>query len=265
MSDTSLTLEDYEMASNQDKLLQERATTLFLNAGLNVAVDIDNGVARLTGMVDSRREHQAAIDLIASFGEVTEIEDEIEIITTGPDSAFDDGSVEEGFEYVENPSWSEPGDDEAVAEFVPDFMDDSGAGARDVQEAVEEAEPYFPPTDPVVHPSDDDEGLEVIGGFQDTSMDELADEPALDRPEDDSPGAAARARDDETIREDVIRELREDAATTDLDVPVEVYRGIVVLRGVVPSLDDALNAEEVAGRVPGVLEVQDEMTIEPVG
>jgi osmotically-inducible protein OsmY len=255
------------MASNNDKLLQERARTLFLQSGIPVDVDVDHGVARLTGMVDSQRDYQAAIDLIASLDGIVEIEDEIEVMTTAPDSAFDDESVEEGFEYVENPSWSERADVggvAGVAELDPDFTDDIGAGARDFQEAAEEAEPYFPPTDPVVRPSEDGQDLEVTGGFQDTSMDELADEPGLDRPEDAPPGAAATARDDETIREDVLRELREDAATADLDLPVEVYRGVVVLRGNVPSLDDAINAEEVAGRVPGVLEVQDEMTIEPI-
>jgi osmotically-inducible protein OsmY len=255
------------MASNNDRLLQERARTLFLQSGIPVDVDVDDGIARVTGRVDSQRDYQAAIDLIASIDGIVEIEDEIEVMTTAPGSAFDDESVEEGFEYAEKPSWSQradAGDAGDVAEYDPDFMGDPGASARDFREAVEEAEPYFPPTDPVVRPTDDDQELEVIGGFQDTSMDELADEPALDRPEDAPPGAAASVRDDETIREDVLRELREDAATADLELPVEVYRGVVLLRGNVPSLDDALNAEEVAGRVPGVLEVQDEMTIEPI-
>ena len=51
-------------------------------------------------------------------------------------------------------------------------------------------------------------------------------------------------------------------ATTDLDVRVSVNRGIVRLRGSVPSLDDAENVEEVAFRVEGVVDVMDELVIE---
>lgn len=49
-------------------------------------------------------------------------------------------------------------------------------------------------------------------------------------------------------------ELREDAATTDLRVDVLVWDGVVRLRGTVPTLEDADNAEAVAARVPGVRE-----------
>ena len=59
-------------------------------------------------------------------------------------------------------------------------------------------------------------------------------------------------RDEEDIRDDVIRELREDSLTTDLKLTVDVRRGVVILTGTVQTLDDAENAQAVAARVPGV-------------
>ena len=44
-----------------------------------------------------------------------------------------------------------------------------------------------------------------------------------------------------------------------------MYRGIARLRGLVQDLDDAENAEEVAARVPGVIEVREELDVESMG
>ena len=77
------------------------------------------------------------------------------------------------------------------------------------------------------------------------SMDELADEPELDSQEDAPESPLAGQRDDETIREDILRELKEDALTTDLDLDVEVIKGVAILNGSVPSIEDALSAEEI--------------------
>jgi osmotically-inducible protein OsmY len=55
--------------------------------------------------------------------------------------------------------------------------------------------------------------------------------------------------------------LREDALTTDLDIVVSVRNRVVFLTGEVPSLDDAENAEDVAGRVAGVREVREDLII----
>jgi osmotically-inducible protein OsmY len=63
------------------------------------------------------------------------------------------------------------------------------------------------------------------------------------------------------LAEAVERELREDAATTSLSIDVFVRRGIVHLRGWVPGLEDADDAEAVAARVPGVIDVVEEIDV----
>jgi len=93
------------------------------------------------------------------------------------------------------------------------------------------------------------EGLEVLGGFSATSMDDTADDAGFD------------VRNDDDIARDVPRELREDALTTELEVRVAVRDGVVRLRGEVPTLEDAENAEAVASRAGGVVEVLEEITI----
>jgi len=66
---------------------------------------------------------------------------------------------------------------------------------------------------------------------------------------------------DEALVESVERALREDAATTSLSLAVTVRHGVVRLRGWVPGLEDDDNAEAVAARVPGVVEVLDELDV----
>ena len=126
-------------------------------------------------------------------------------------------------------------------------------GTMDFTEAVEEAEPYFPPTDPVVEPTREHyREIEVVGGYAGTSMDEL----------EDSYESSTGGSGDEQITDEVSRELREDAGTTALSIRVETVDGVVHLQGVVPSLEDVELAEEVASRIPGVVEVSEELDIE---
>jgi hypothetical protein len=132
----------------------------------------------------------------------------------------------------------------------PDFTGD--AGTSDFEEATAEAVPYFPSTDPVVRPDDSDQGLAIVGGFAATSLDSEEREP--------EPGR----RPDDDIARDVLRELRRDALTTDLQIEVEVRSGVVTLRGTVPTLDDAENAEAIASEVRGSREVREELTVESV-
>lgn len=98
------------------------------------------------------------------------------------------------------------------------------------------------------------DGDHVIGGFQATSMDAID----VERSSDGSMG-------DEAIRDTILTELREDAATTSLSIEVTVFRGIVTLTGQVADIDDVESAEEVAGRVPGVVEVIEELEVERMG
>jgi hypothetical protein len=120
---------------------------------------------------------------------------------------------------------------------------------EDPTEAVEEAEPYFPPTDPVVRPGPD---VEVNNGFSPTSMDGDASAP----PRAETGGSA-----DEALAARIRRELREDAATADLGVHVRVKNGVATLTGKVLSIEDTDNAMEVAARVPGVVDVVDKLEI----
>jgi hypothetical protein len=121
----------------------------------------------------------------------------------------------------------------------------------DATEAVEEGEPYFPPTDPVIEPGPDPK---IVGGFSETAMSGEAPPPHAET------GGPA----DEALAARVRRELREDAATAHLRLHVTVRDGIATLRGEVNDLDDLDNALAVAGRVPGIVDVVDELKLPEV-
>ncbi len=109
---------------------------------------------------------------------------------------------------------------------------------------------FFPPTDPAIRVNDQGT-LEVAGGFAPSSFEDTGVERSA---EDNQPG-------DEALADAIRRELREDATTTDLRIEVLVQRGVAILRGQVPDVEDAENAEEVANRIPGVVEVIDELDV----
>jgi osmotically-inducible protein OsmY len=127
-------------------------------------------------------------------------------------------------------------------------MEDRKDVENDPTEAVEEAEPYFPPTDPVVRVDDKGE-TQIAGGFGTGE--------ALER----HPTAATRgAPSDEALEDLVHRALRLDAGTAQLHLKVGVAEGIVRLRGLIEDESDAENALAVAGDIPGVVDVIDELT-----
>ena len=132
----------------------------------------------------------------------------------------------------------------------PDFMDEPGT--TDMIEAVEEGEIYFPPTDPPLRTDDPLEGVDILGGFAATSLEEPAD--TVDHP-------PRLQTNDEEIAERVRYALRADAYTTDLNIEVEVEDGTVFLHGKVRSLDDVEQAEQIAGSVAGVEEVEEDLEI----
>ncbi len=134
-------------------------------------------------------------------------------------------------------------------DLTPDFT--AEVGTADYLESVSEAEPYTPPTDPVVKPDRSTDGIEMLNGFAETAGDEAATAQL--------PGIP---RGDDELRDAVLAALHADAATTDLFIEVEAQDGTVVLRGLVPSMDDADSAESVAAQVPGVEEVLEELQIE---
>ncbi len=134
-------------------------------------------------------------------------------------------------------------------DLTPDFT--SEVGTADYLESVSEAEPYTPPTDPVVKSDRSTDGVEIVNGFAASASDEAATAQLPGLP-----------RGDDELREAVLAALHSDAATTDLSIEVDAQEGTVVLRGLVSSLEDADQAESVAAQVPGVQEVQEELRVE---
>jgi hypothetical protein len=133
----------------------------------------------------------------------------------------------------------------------PDFMDDPGT--TDVIEVVENGETYFPPTDPPVRSTRSGfETVDVVGGFAGTSLEEPIDT-------EDAP--ARLQNNDDELAEQVRFALSSDSYTGDLNIEVDVEDGIVYLHGKVGSLEDVEQAEQVAGSVPGVVDVEEDLEI----
>jgi osmotically-inducible protein OsmY len=225
-------------------------------AGIFAAVEESKETIVLTGLVESEATRQAASDIVASVAPGRPIDNSLEVPMTLPETLSDLTSSDPSPSDLPN-SLQDIAD--AGLEFEPDFTDqrvlsDPVAAPGDPDQSndpVQEGdEVYSPPTDPVI--ALDDQGYpRVLGGFSETSTDDVS--------------VARSASDgklgDEAIAEAVRRELKEDAATTDLHVLVYVEQGIVRLSGQVATLDDADNAESVAARVPGVVEVREELEV----
>ena len=112
-------------------------------------------------------------------------------------------------------------------------------------EGIEDDDSYFAPTDPVVI------GQSVVCGFSRTSMDAIDIEPS------EIDGQAG----DEALADAVRRELRADSATSALDIDVTVRDHIAYLRGRVADIEDVVNAEEVASRLPQLAEVVERLDL----
>lgn len=229
-----------------ERQLEERAN-------LHIMVEEDAGKLVLSGNIESEDDRTTALDIVAEVSGDYEIDDNLEV-TVGIPEETDLGSLEDSgagmFPDAEadleaEDEAIEPGDftDQPVQQYGDFAAGPSSSFAED--EAAEGDEVFVPPTDPV------GTDREVIGGLATTSMDDIS----VERSSDGRLG-------DEAIRDAILRELREDAATTDLVVDVEVFEGSVTLRGSVPSVIDVENAEEVAARVPGVVEVDEELDVE---
>jgi hypothetical protein len=117
----------------------------------------------------------------------------------------------------------------------------------DPTEAVEEAEPYFPPTDPVVR-TDHAGETRIAGGFG-----------SGETPAELAPAGVTDGPSDEALEDLVHRALRLDASTAHLHLRVGVVQGVVRLQGPIEDEADAENALAVAGDVPGVVDVIDEL------
>lgn len=239
--------------ATDDEAMLGRLDETLREAGIFVAVELDADTLVLSGEVDSEENRQAALDVATALGgpRGLTIDDDMVVTDVSPDGPFigqDSGEARGGGDYAyADPDANADARFDPVFETEPDFTED--VGTTDSEESAEEAVPYFPPTDPVVRPSYDDEQLAVVGGFEATAMDDLGDAASFD------------VRNDDDLAQAVHRELAEDALTIDLLIRVGVSDGVVVLRGEVPSLEDAENAEAVASRVGGVREVREELTL----
>lgn len=223
-------------------------------AGLDVAVELSGTTVTLSGRVDTAEARQAAHDVVKSVLPEAEIDDNLEIEETMPLDvrAFDldepGGELPASLAEMRSQSAVEP--DFSEQPLVTSTVEMAGEASTTLDEPDESETVFFAPTDPVIMTSEQNQ-IEVLGGFAPTAgVDILVESSALD----DQPG-------DEALAEAIRRELRRDAATTDLTIAVTVRRGVARLRGTVATLEDAENAEAVASQVPGLREVVEELEV----
>ena len=248
--------EESNMAAESKAAQIERAIREV--AGLDVVVEDQGATIVLEGIVDSERDRQAAEDIAADLADDATIDNALEVQDVFP------VSVDVFTDEIRSGDLTEDVDGITAAggQINPDFTDQQletdpqvaagpNASADDDPAADDGERAYVPPIDRVTETEAD--GREsVLGGFQVSSMDDVS---TGDLVEDHGFG-------DETIADAVRRELREDAATTDLQqVRVIVRNGVVHLHGSVPDFEDADTVEEVAARVPGVREVSEELEV----
>jgi osmotically-inducible protein OsmY len=245
--------EDRRLAVEVDRLLKDEA-------GIYAAVRVGEGVAYLDGIVDSAEQRDAAGDLAASVTGIVRVQNDLDLEEfgqPGQDTRTDEMvRADTSYQMLDRERVLNPDPLRELGE--PDFNEPipviGGDMTTDALIAVEEGLPYMPPTDPVVRPSNSEQELDIVTGFGETSIDEFPDTLATTAIGDAPPG-------DEDIRQQVVEALSSDAATTDLVIDVIVRNGVVHLRGRVATLDDADAAEEVAGRVPTVREVREELQV----
>ena len=243
--------------SSNDQEIEKQIQTLLDEAGIPVAVVVQDGVAHLLGPVASSELRQAAIDLASASEQIKRVDDEMNYEVVSPDLVTEEPDDDEEFDYA---------DEQVLEDDVPDEEEDfqlkdepQDDGTYDYSKQFEDAETFFAPTDPVVEPNRYTGQIEVVGGFQPEATDDTDEEESEAYDESVALDDTDRLlqRDDEDIRDDVLRELREDALTTDLKINVVVRRGLVILTGLVQTIDDAESAQEVASRIPGVIDVDD--------
>src|SRR5690625_1491207 len=119
------------MQTRSDEQIRADLVAHLRSAGLPLDVSVQDRIVTLVGWVTSKEEHRAVLDLVNLVEDVEGVVDDMEI------SEFELSSI-----------------DLADAGFDDD--DDEDDVATDAMEAVAEARPYFPPTDPPIEPGGDD-------------------------------------------------------------------------------------------------------------
>jgi len=120
-------------------------------------------------------------------------------------------------------------------------------GTTDELEAVRDAEPYDPPVDPPVLPGGR-EGIHVATGFGFSAEEEAAQDPPL--------------RGDEDLRDEALLLLHQDSLASQFPLDVEVENGVIRLVGRVQSIEDADYVTSLLDRLPGVVDIIDDTTLE---
>lgn len=135
---------------------------------------------------------------------------------------------------------------------VPGAELDADAATTDPYEAIDSGQIYYPPEDPPILPSARLRDADVANGFASS---------ADDVPYEEEEVVGERFGDVET-ENNVRQALRLHSATSDLRIQVQVTDGVATLRGRVPTLGDALRAEDIASEVDGVEEVREQLTVD---
>lgn len=121
-------------------------------------------------------------------------------------------------------------------------------GTRDPLEAARDAEPYIPPIDPPVLPGGT-EAIHTATGF------------GTDAEEETERGEPYQ--NDADLEEEILLLLRQDSLSSHWTVLPTVVDGVVTLKGTVPTVQDAEYIQSIVGEVRGVVDVEDETTINP--
>ncbi len=234
-----------------------------------VAVAEQEGTILLSGRVPSEHDREAIERMARDLADGMPVVNLIEVERTATGFALDeihDETVEDNtpveelgdsaLDSLAGDAGSDGADEilDPSIEAVP--LDTNEIDAVGDEEYDDLAEPeddpaYFAPTDPVLGRNAAGD-VDVLGGFAPTSLTGETVDPSVED----------RLLGDEALADAVRRELREDASTTDLVLEILVERGVVHLRGTVPDLEDADNAESVASTVPGVRDVIDETDVQ---
>lgn len=223
-------------------------------AGLQIVVEASDGLLILSGLVETEEAREAAADIVSQAAPNARIDNQIEVETMLPTDVDDFAGGESSAELAGSSAEIVAAGGELEPDFarlpVADPVEIVGPDSDGDEDIAQSGEVYSPPTDPVVT-TDAHGRAQVLGGF------DSEDDPPAERSSDGRLG-------DEALADAVRRELREDAATADLNVVVAVRNGVAHLRGRVADLNDADNAESVAARVLGIREVLEELDVDGV-
>lgn len=240
--------------ANDTNTLTQRIQRRLRPLSNDITVGADESAIYLSGRVQSVGERDMAEAVAREMAPSMGVENDLVVERLLPEDRSETRSPDLGegalYEHVTGP-------EENVGAINPEFTGQPLETNPAVDSYVKDNPPvepdptYFPATDPVVT-TDRASDRHILGGFAPGAMEGME---VARSAEDNRPG-------DEALADAVREALALDAATTALHLDVAVERGVAHLRGKVPDLVDAENAESVASEVPGVASVVDETMVE---